>query len=651
MPSINYTDRQRITAQALTEIAFARQFKQGKVKNWKKNEDLYYARKIVTEESRANVDLGLMQSYVHTILSKIDNPMVFKYTKRKNAQLERVLLLNALRNYDENRDAWDMKDLVGKKQGVIYGRAVYAYHADSHVGYCPHLENVDVYDFLVDPAGGGIDLENAMFMGRYGVVKTKAQLRDGMKDKIYLKTETEVLLEGGGNSTEMPQEKVNQQNRTVDQNVWISNKEIGNINKYIFWEWYTTDLKTGERYYLLINERAGTTIRIEKLSDLFASNLWPFWTWAPFPDLTEFWTPSYCDYVREVFMAQAISINQMLDNSEQINKPQKIVQVGAIENLAELKYRRDGYIKVKKGIPADQALQTIKVAQINTPVAVYNLLDAIQEKASGVTAADKGAAVNNSGSKATIYEGNQVNSADRFGLLNRSYSFGYTRFARLWEAGVREHLSKKISIDILGPDGIEMKEVSRRDIFRSKDESFGLIVESSNAELALSEKTRNEKFDFLSNQSKPVLLGQPPVQNQQKAYELMAQIRGFDEETIRELQDTSDYGTSKIMSEADRDIESILDGKKIEPNQAANNAYKQRFVDWLRDHQEDISDPQTIEYFFAYITSLQPIIDRNMTREGNTILSDAILKGAITPTAPVLPGGAPNGETPLQINR
>ena len=73
--------------------------------------------------------------------------------------------------------------------------------------------------------------------------------------------------------------------------------------------------------------------------------MWPFWTYAPYPDLTEFWTPSPADYVRELIMAQAVSINQMLDNAERVNKPQRIVDVGAIQNLAELKYRRDGYIK------------------------------------------------------------------------------------------------------------------------------------------------------------------------------------------------------------------------------------------------------------------------------------------------------------------
>ena len=150
--------RDLIVSQALTEIQFARKYKQGKVGNWKINEDLYYGRKPASIDSRANVDLGQMSSFVHTVLSKVDNPLTFKYTKRKDSQLKRVQMLNALKSIDQQNDNWDIKDIVGKKQAIIYGRAIYSYFADSYNGYAPHLDNVDVYDFLIDPSAGGIDI-------------------------------------------------------------------------------------------------------------------------------------------------------------------------------------------------------------------------------------------------------------------------------------------------------------------------------------------------------------------------------------------------------------------------------------------------------------------------------------------------------------
>lgn len=604
---INFETRQKIISQALQEIEFAREYKQGKVQNWKINEDLYYGRKVNQEYARANVDLGQMSSFVHTLLSKIDNPLIFKFVKRKESQLKRVKYLNALRTIDQQNNDWDIKDITGKKQALIYGRAIYSYTAQSINGYEALLDNVDVYDFLIDPSGGGIDIEKAFYMGNYGVVKTKAEIKKGIKDKIYLKTEGERLLEGSGNSTEMPQEEVNKQNRVYDTNVWKQQKEIGNTDKYKFWNWCTT--YDGERYYLLLSEQGGTALRVELLKDVFQSNMFPYWTWAAFPDLTEFWSPSYCDYVREIFMAQSISINQMLDNAEQVNKPLKLVNVSAVQNLAELKYRRDGYIKVKGATDLNQAVQMLTTPSIDTPISVFNVLDGIQEKASGVTAGAKGVSDED---KVGIYEGNQANAADRFGFLNKSYSFGYKRFAKLYEWGVKEHLIKKVAVDILGPNGVEIIEVSRRDIFRKGDE-FGCMVESSNAETALSETEKRTKIAFLNNQAAN------PIQNPQKAYEIQASIAGFEEDTIRQLLDTSDYGSAELMSEAERDIEALLDGEMIPPNEAATTAYKQRFVDYLKENKEKISYEQFV-MLSEYVMSLDEIIIRNMTTQANDTL-------------------------------
>lgn len=598
--------RDKITAQALNEIVFARQHKQGRIKKWQEVEDFYLNKKVKSEESRANVNLGQMQSFVHTLLSKIDNPLTFKFYKRKASQINRVNRLNSLKEYDSKRDNWDIKDIVGKKQGVMYGRAVYAYYADSVDGYQPHLEPVDIYDYLIDPSAGGIDIEKAMFMGRWGVVKTKSQLKDGVKSGKYLRNETNSLITGVSTAQDKPQEELNKRNRTFGTGVFTPEKESDVTEKYKFWEWFTTF--EGERYYILLSEKGASAIRIEKLSDVFESNLYPFWTWACFPDMTEFWTLGYCEYALDLFMAQTVSINQMLDNSEQINKPQKIVDVTLIEDLAELKYRKDGFIRTKN---SQNAVKFVETPPISGPIKVFELLDLIQEKSSGVTASAKGIADED---KVGIYEGNQANTADRFGLLNKSYSFGYQRFAMLYEHGVKEHLKKKIAVDILGPDGISLEEVSKRDIYW-KDDTFGVMVEASNAELALSEFEKRSKIAFLQAN-----VGNP-VQNPKKAYEIQASIAGYTDDEIRQLMDVQEFGDAELISEAERDIEMIIDGKTIKPNQHANLAYKQKFVDYMSDHEEDI-DEETFSRLVVYIRSLDLIIQKNLGRQ----LADEQLK-------------------------
>lgn len=614
---INKQTIDKIAAQSINEIDIARTYKNGKVKSWQSNESMYYGVKETSEDSRANISLGRMQEFVHTLLSKIDNPLVFKFTKRKPSQLSRVELLNSLRRFDADRNFWDLKDIVGKKQGIIYGRAVYAYYASSDEGYQSNLENVDVYDFLIDPACGGIDIENAFFMGRWGVVKTIKQLKDGVKNKIYNKEAVSRLIESGGNSTEENQEETNKRSRSYDQET-IGDKENNNHNKFKLWEWFTTF--EGERYYILM-DNSGQWIRCEKLSDMFSCNTWPFWTWAAFPDLTEFWTPSYCDYARDLFLAQDASIGQMLDNADAINKPMRAVDVSAIDDVTKLKYRKDGIIPVKKGVDINRAYQTVITPSINTPIQVFEILEGIQEKASGVTAQAKG--TSDEKGKVGIYQGNEAAMADRFGLLNKSYSFGYKRFAKLYENGVKDHLIKKIAIEILGPNGVEVKQISKRDLYKKGDE-YGITVEASNAEMMASKQDRNEKLAFLASEVNN------PMINKKKSFEMRALISGLSEEDVRQLLDTNSYGNEKLMSEADRDLESLLMGEVIEINDAANNQYKQRMVDYLRDHKEDINDRQ----FFAisaYIDSLEDVIFRNEARKLVNEQSQEMLNPELNP--------------------
>jgi hypothetical protein len=586
--AIQKEKREAIARQAVEEMLFSRQHKRPKLANWQKNEEMYYGKKQKQEDSRANVELGRVQEFVHTLLSKIDTPMTFKYQKRKVSQLKRVARLNSLRDFDSQRDYWELKDLVGKKQAILYGRAIYSYHATPD--YMPYLENVDVYDFLIDPLAGGIDLEKARYMGRYGVTKNRYQLKKGP----YIQSVVAEMK-----STYDAQQRQDMRARELASGTSIN--ELEDEDTFTFWEWYTT--YKGDRYYLLMTD-SGTVVRCEPLGELFDNEQYPFWSYASFPDLTEFWTPSHIDYVREIFMAQSASINQMLDNAERVNKPQKIVDVGAVQDLDQLKYKKDGHILTNMG-QAMSAIKLVEVPSIDTPIQVFNVLESIQEKSMGISAAEKGLAETDG--RATIYEGNRETAADRYGLLNKSYSYAYRRFAALYEQGVRQHLNKKIAVDILGPEGIEIQNISKRDIFRG-NETFAVQVEASDAEIAMSENKKRTILAFLSAHL------QDPTINQKKSTEIQAKIAGLEEQQVRELLDTSEFGDAEIMSEAERDIEDLLDGGTVKPNRMANTAYKQRIVNYLNDNMEHMNDEQ-IQRMFRYIESLDQIILGNTMRQ------------------------------------
>lgn len=637
---ITDTVREKIVKQALLEIAFARSHKRKKVTSWHENEQLLYGDKPKGIESRANVDLGRGAEFVHTFLSKIDNPLDFEFVKRKDAQAKRVRRLNGLKEQDASEGYWDLKDIAGKKQMITYGRAIFSYYASSIDGvYRSCNENVDVYDFLIDPKAGGIDIERARFLGDQGVEYDRFELAELKDEDGYVKSEINKLLKSNGsNNTVKTIEETDKDVRSMIVE-GRTDREMPNPDKFKFWRWGTTF--EGERYYLLFEDTGGRCIRICKLTDMFPATEdfpkgpWWYWTYAGTIDLTEFWTPAPISQVKDIFFAQNITVNQMLDNGEEYNKPMKIVNVGAIENLAELKYRREGIIKSKNSFEVDKVVQYLRPSPIQTPLMLFDKLEQIQEKASGVTADSKGVSTQD---RVAIYEGNQQAAADRYGLYNKSYAFGYKRLARLYEMGVRFNLTKKQAIKIIGPDGIEQEEVSKRDIFR-KDECFDILVRASDAEEQLSTIKQKTKNDFLFNNI------QNPVQNQQKAYELGAKNVGFKEQEIRELLDTTTYAESDVVAEADRDIENILDGKRIQPNLIADLTYKQRFVDYLRDHVEDMKAEQFSD-MTAYIRSIEQIVVRNTVAQAQRKISKMKLEQAAAIAAngrPVSPGdgGAP----------
>lgn len=617
-----------LSAKFRNEVEIARLHKQKRVKHWQRNEDMYYMRKVITDETRSNVDAGKMQGYIHTFLSKIDSKLTFKFKKRKEADLKSVQKVNALKDQDQNDDDWDIKDIAGKKQVSLYGRAIFSYYADSINGeYKAHLEPIDVYDFLIDPRVGGIDIEKAKYMGYFGTILDELDIETGVKEGYYQKDVAKRLIRSGGNSTSAigMQENVNKRNReTVEGGVGKEESDsLNDQDAYYFWQWFTT--YKGKRYYLLVTD-SGDVLRAEYLEDVFMATkkfpkgYWPIWTYAAYPDLTEFWTPSPADVVRDIFTAQGLSINQMIDLAELIVDPMKLINPDKVKNKAALKTKPGGVIEVKPGEQTriDDIIQFVRFSDITTPRVVYDTLNAIAEAESGVTSGMRGLSEED---KVTIYEGNQAAAADRLSLVNKSYAQAYKRFAYLWLYGAQKHIKKAVAVDMIGPDGVQIKDVTRKDLRGYAD--FVPLVDSNDAELTKDANEKRQQFQFLAG------LTNNPLYNQKKVTELQAKIVGFEKEDIQELLDPNEYGTAELLSEAARDIEELLNGKLPQPNLSANLAYFEKVVDWTKDNVEYMQDHEVLARFDQYIQALDQIVTYNTARSLNNKVAEAKLAGGV----------------------
>lgn len=621
MALAHYKKRDTLAKQSLKEIDYSYRYKKSRMSSWNKNEDMMNpdrSGQVVSPyggstyqqqqgDTRAQVPLFKMHGFVHTILSKIDSPLTFKYVKGESADLKKAKLMNAIKEKDSKVGRWNFKDLMGKRDAAIYGRAIYLYMTRNDKGiYKSILNLIDPKDFLIDPDVGGLcteeedgsGIEKASYLGWWNTKLTRAQLLKGVKDGIYYKKAVEDLLDGGTNANTKTAQDIDKDNRKING---APRERFKNDNQFIFYTWITTD-ENDDRYYLVLTP-SGDCIRCEPWKEIRRSTKYPIWTWAAFPDPREFWTPSYCDYVRGIFMAQEKSINQSLDNSEQINRPQTAVNVDYVRNLAQVRYRKDGYIEIEGNMDVNKVLQTRQTPPIQGPFMVYDKLETIVEAESGITPGVKGTSDEET---LGIYEGNMQQAGDRFGLLNKSYAEGYYRFAVLHKEGVMQDLKKKMAVQILGPVGLEIEMVSARDL-KPFQKDYDILVESSIAEAQSNLADSKNKITFLS-----AYKGDGTV-NQKVLFETQASIAGIDDDTIKRLLDIGDYNAIEVVAQAEEAFQLIIGGDKAPLYKDANTAFLQRLHDLSDKYDHELS-PEQHNSVFAYIEEITPIVERNAAR-------------------------------------
>lgn len=637
MAKTHYTLKQKLVEQSLREIQFDVEYRRQKRHGeWKRNERLMKAYDIADDETKSKVPLFQAISFEETLLSKIDNSLVFKMSPGGLEDKRKAEKFNALRERDAKVDRWDAKDRAGKRHAIKYGRAIYVYTAQSAEGYKPNLSQIRPRNFHIDPDVKAIDangIEGALHLGWWGVKKTKYELLQGIKDGIYDKKATEELIAAGSNYSDQSQDDFEENTASNVPEEVAKNKKMANENVWLFYQHFTMDYETGERYVLLLT-KGGACIRCQKWLEVDPSGLYPVWTWAASPDDNEFWSISPIERVRRIFKAMEKSINQMLDNADQVNKPKLAVNVDFIRNLAQAKYGSGGFLEITGNVDADKAVKAVLTPSIDTPLKVFDKLQTIIDRESGVTALAAGVADENG--TLGIYDGNQENLGDRLGLLNKEYSEGYYRFATLWKNGVRFNLTSKVAIRILGPNGVGIEEIIWSDI-KPTQYDYDILVESTAAEAQSSKIEMKNKLEVLGAAKDDQLYNQKAVREKQ------LDLIGFSEDDKRTLLDTKN-GSEGMLVRAYEDFEKLILGKDVTVPRVANLDYIQAIVDLWEERDELITKmyrnnkpkaQAAHERIRAYVDEAKAVVEKN---EALKALEEQAKAGTM-PTEPAQPTG------------
>jgi hypothetical protein len=615
--------------------------------SWHPNEDLYYGRKQKKLRGRHNVLLGEMQGFIETLVSKIDDApfLVFQPTDEADVRKAEKVTKAWEQDSSVSRGDWKSKDLMGKKLGGLYGRAVFKYFASSEPEYSSNLVLVDNYDFLVDPLAGGETIEEANYMGQDNIFKTIKELED---DERYDDKQVVILKMSKGRDTEIDdnnseQEKQNKSSLIVGRDT----KRYQSEETATLVEWYTT--YEGTRYICTYDRPTKTWIRVEKLKEVFTSKeypngdpLWPFDSWAFFPDPFEFWTPSPADQVRDTIISKNILINQALDNRQYRNFGMKAYDTRVFKNPALLEPRWAGLVPATPDAGKDvrSGIYEFNYPDVGDTTTLYGLVDSAQGRNSGITAGSQGATEKDK--KVGVFEGELAQTADRLGLFEKSYGSFWIRIAKRYLNGLKEHMGQSMAIKMLGEQGVQWDELIKDDL----NPKYDIATKGLNAELQADSRKRRSKFESLNMEI------QNPLLNPKTALEKRLEIAGFEREEIRELMNISDEGNSESVLQAAEENEKLLK-KDVEPNEYATPLHVQKHLDFMADNElkgevkDRILAHAKAEVDFARTNMVKSVFDQ-LAEEGSlpSVLEDEGLIGQELPqTAPQTPNIAPEGLT------
>ena len=561
----------KLTGIAVQQLDVSRRYKQARLNDIAKNVDLYLGKRKPGLKGRMYIPVPIMEGYVDTLMSKIDDP---PRVLRKHIKEEDLLAAKKItRQWDVDVAKYDLgkKDRVAKKGAILSGLAVFSIFVESDPVYKPIFDYIHWTNFFFQP-GRGQDLEEHLFCGRDDIFRTPNDLKGDIYDQRQVVALSVASLgdeyqQKAGGSYEQKNESFTALGLDPEGHGYVGQQIYNLVEWCMEYE--------GVRYYLLFDPYASLWVRFEKLGDVFEAeqdgrNLYPYTSWHTEDDIN-FMNRAPADIMRPVAIAQEVTFNEMLDNLRKRNSGAILYNNQIIDDIGRLDFRRDNVVgvKLKPGQSLNGAVLSMatQIPDITSSLNVIEFLRSFVERETGVTAATKGSSEED---KVGIYFGELQQVADRLGLLNRSYSGCWSKIALRYDWGLWEHLPERTAVKIIGEEGIEWTEIVREDL----EPEFDIMVVGGNAEVAADEfkkKGRQGALTLILTNERLAATVSP-----RWAVEELLRNGTYDEEEIRVAMDVDNYANKELLARAARAIVKIAEGKKVEIEYEANTAFLEK---------------------------------------------------------------------------
>ena len=609
--------RDKLAKIAQQQLITSNDFKKPLLEKWAKFDELEAGITKKKLRIQFNVVLPVFAGMLDTLAADFDEPIEMEFKQKHPSDYFKAQKIQAawnLRKNSTDKDAkWDYKARMDKKNNIRYGRSILKYYAESDPKYHDVLEVVDPKYFHCQPTGGG-QLENHLFVGQEGIMRTEAELKKGAKAGYYDEEQVKKLIEESGKSdyetsvTDQVQQKLSRfkvLGLNTENNTYIGEKTFN------LCEWGLT--YEGVRYSILFDAWTGIAIRCEELKELFSLNLWQFTSWACFEDDKVFWSQGYSDIIYPIADSIITLFNQELSNREKLNYGARAYDKDMFTDVAKLdaaQYRADALVPVdtKGGTRAiASAIYRFDTAQLQGTVDLIDWMDASLQKSSGVSDISQGSAMQAS-KKVNIAYIEQAQVAKRIGLKSQSYTECWEEIGTRFVQGLQDHLTQDMAIEILGDSGIEPDVLSRKDLKLKKQ--LGVNVISSTQKKAEAAKKKQGKIDTLK-----LLIQDQNINSEWRTAALLRDAGNYSEDEIKLALDTKNYAARESVAKAHIVIQELLTGEEPEINYAADTTFLQVIMDYMMEHRNKIGKTK-FKLFAEYLTKHAGLALMNGKRKG-----------------------------------
>lgn len=636
-----------VTGIALRQLSASYTFRLPRINQIRKYRSLYNNQTQRQLRIRYNVPIPFFSGMIDTLQADLDDGIILKGDYQDPADWKACEKFNAAlkKEMDSMRPGamWSEKFRGARNEMVMTGRGTLKLTASDYDGFCTTLEDVAFEDFFFEPKGGR-NLEDHLFCGQTNIWRSKADLEKeagGLYDARQVKKLTD-------NSGAFPYKQSSYWDNFDYANRFQSLNLASESNNYVgepmfnLIEWGIT--YKGERWYLLFEAFSNTWVRFEKLTDVYSSGYWPWFSFASHPDKKNYASKGFADDLYPIAIAAGDLFNEDLENRKRRNSNARAYDKDMFPNVAQLdeaQMGRDRLVEVdtKNGTRRiDQGIYAFTTPEVSGTLDAVSYLETMAGRNFGVTAMQQGEDPNKGKKVGVAYaEMSQVSKRLSFTgapIVEAGQAAGQRYFGAL-----KDYLHEPLSIKILGEEGYEWDELKRIDLNIKRD--FEISVTSQSKENKLNEVNKMNKANALAAVAARQRVN--PGVNYRMIDEEELRNGGFTESEIVMILDPNSNADKRTISETSAAIQELMQGRIPAVNYNATGYFLQKLLDFVKTHRKDPDKPRSKgidakkeALFMQYIEKHYTIAAENEERRAK---KDAIAMKAGTPVAPGTPPG------------